>query len=306
MILRVALGWLVATLIVLTTGIAAPADRIVHDIRGGVLYLSLAPELEFSYSGRYCGLSATPLPSEAMLSIPPSRKPRIAYLICAWPDSARPEIGAVTFGIRYTDGINILRWGVCQNVLQAATSNWPASGEGMAIAMAGHADTSRVIELAWMAIDAPVPGTIEITPHPDPQLAARFATSTVPVEAPIVDLGSIGFGRPGRAPVSVFPGPTTAATCVFDSLCALLTEAEAAYYGELAVYLGPGVACEPGICRPEAPAGACCLPEGRCAYVSRKECAARKGAFLGEGSDCDPDPCPPSGGGSGGGKEGAE
>lgn len=288
--------------LLMIAGGAWAQTQVTRDDRGGVLYLTLAPELEFSYSGRYCGLSATPRPEEAILNVPPSRQPRIAYLMCAWPDSVNPEIGAVTFGIRYTDGINILRWGVCQDVLQAATSNWPASGEGMAIATAGHVDTSRVIELAWMAIDAAIPGTIELTPHPNPQFAARFSTATVAVESPIADLGSIGFGRPGRAPLPVLPGPTLGAACVHDSVCALITELEAAYYGPSVVYLGPGVPCRPDICRPGAPAGACCLPEGKCSYLTRKECAVGGGVYMGDGTDCDPDPCPDSGQGTGEGR----
>lgn len=295
MIRSVSLGLLAGILASCTVGVASAQKPVTRDDRGGVLYLTLAPELEFSYSGRFCGLSATPRPEEAILTLPPSKKPRIAYLMCAWPDTVNPEIGAVTFGIRYTDGINILRWGVCQEVLQAATSNWPASGEGMAIATAGRIDTSRVIELGWLAIDAVVPGTVEITPHPNPLFGARFSTATVPVESPIADLGSIGFGRPGRAPAPVFPGPSIGAACVHDSLCTLLTETEVAYYGSSVVYLGAGVPCRPDICRPGAPAGACCLLEGGCAYLSRRECAERRGRFQGDDTDCDPAPCPVNG-----------
>jgi len=39
--------------------------------------------------------------------------------------------------------------------------------------------------------------------------------------------------------------------------------------------------------------GACCLPNfGGCVILSGDECAAAGGAYLGDGSDCDPDPCP--------------
>ncbi len=37
-------------------------------------------------------------------------------------------------------------------------------------------------------------------------------------------------------------------------------------------------------------AGACCFPDGHCEYLVQAECA---GNWMGEGSNCDPNPCPP-------------
>jgi hypothetical protein len=269
----------------------APAAKPADD-RGGVLYLTLAPDVEYVKGGKYCGRSAHPAPAEAMVSGGTSAKPQIAYLMAAWPDSAKPELGAVTFGLRYSDGIEILRWGACQNVLQAGTSDWPSSGEGMAIAMSGHIDSSRVVELGWFAILAPEPGKVEVIPHPNPQFASRFATARNPQESPIADLGVLGFGEPGRVPIMEWPGPAIGAACVRDSVCAMLTELEAGYYGEKTVWFGAGTRCSWELCRPDAPLGACCFPDSSCERLRERDCYLRHGTFQGEGSRCEPDnPC---------------
>ncbi|MCC7144014.1 MAG: hypothetical protein IT349_18110 [Candidatus Eisenbacteria bacterium] len=42
------------------------------------------------------------------------------------------------------------------------------------------------------------------------------------------------------------------------------------------------------------PTGACCLPNfGPCVVVRADECAQAGGVYQGDGSDCDPNPCPP-------------
>jgi hypothetical protein len=279
-------------MVLLASATGGMAARRAADDRGGVLYLTLAPDVEYAKGAKYCGRSANPLPTEAMVSGGTSAKPQIAYLMAAWPDSANPELGAVTFGIRYSDGIEILRWGVCQNVLQAGTSDWPSSGEGMAIAMSGHIDSSRVVELGWFAMIASSPGTVELIPHPNPQFASRFATARFPQESPIVDLGVLGFGAPGRVPVMDWPGPMIGAACVRDSICAMLTEREAGYYGENAVWFGEGTPCSWELCRPDAPLGACCFENAVCERLREKDCLVRKGVFRGAGSRCEPDnPC---------------
>ena len=285
-------AWSLACLglsMVVSLGVAA---RRPADDRGGVLYLTLAPDVEYAKGAKYCGRSAHPSPEESIVSGGTSPKPQIAYLMAAWPDSAKPELGAVTFGIRYSDEIEILRWGVCQNVLQAGTADWPSSGEGMAIAMAGHIDSSRVVELGWFAIIAPAPGKIELIPHPNPQFASRFATARIPQESPIADLGVLGFGVEGRVPVMDWPGPKIGAACIRDSVCAMLTEMEAGYYGSDAVWFGAGTICTWELCQPDAALGACCFPDGACERLRHRDCLIRKGDFQGEGSRCLPNnPC---------------
>lgn len=283
---------LLALAVLLTLTSTSALARKAADDRGGVLYLTLAPDVPYEKGAKYCGRSATPTPSEAMVSGGVSPKPQIAYLMAAWPDSANPELGAVTFGIRYSDGIEILRWGACQNVLQAGTADWPESGEGMAIAMAGHIDSSRVVELGWFSIIASSPGTIELIPHPNPQFASRFATARAPEESPIADLGILGFGMPGKVPQTDWPGLPIGAACVRDTVCAMLTEKEASYYGPNITWFGAGSKCSWNLCRPDAPLGACCFPDQTCERLRERDCFVKGGIFQGEGSRCLPDnPC---------------
>jgi len=271
------------------------------DDRGGVLYLALAPELKYERSVRYCGLSATPLPSEAIVTGRPSREPQIAYLLAAFPDSASPELGGLCFGVRCTGKVEILRWSTCEGVMQMATNDWPSSGEGIMLAVAGGADTSRVVELAWLAIDASGPGKLELGPHPSPRFGAHFSTATWPAEAPIADLGSLGFGEPGYTPVLKFPGPALGAACVNDSICVLLTKLEADRYGAKVKFWGEGVRCAPELCREKKKIGACCFADTICLFTTRKSCTNRGGRYQGEGTNCTPNPCL---GKAGGGPEG--
>jgi len=41
------------------------------------------------------------------------------------------------------------------------------------------------------------------------------------------------------------------------------------------------------------PVGACCLPDGSCVELAEADCAAGAGAYQGDFSPCDPNPCPP-------------
>lgn len=50
------------------------------------------------------------------------------------------------------------------------------------------------------------------------------------------------------------------------------------------------------LCRPvSVPTGACCLANpNRCEVLPAAECEAQKGSYQGDGTACEPDPCPPS------------
>ena len=37
--------------------------------------------------------------------------------------------------------------------------------------------------------------------------------------------------------------------------------------------------------------GACCLPSGACHRITSEHCTAQSGSWLGEGVDCEPNPC---------------
>lgn len=279
-------------------GPGAAFGQVAYDNRGGVLYLALAPEIKYDPLGSYCGLSGTPLPSQAITQGEVNQDPQIAFVIASWPDSARPEIGAVAFGVRFPRGIEILRWGACQRTMNVPTNAFPLSGEGVAIALAGGTrDTSRTIEIAWMVIVARTPGKLELVPHPNPLFGSHFATGSNPVEAPIAGLGYLGFGESGSAPTPEWPGPTLGAACVMDSICCRITQKEAEYYGPRTLWFGEGVFCTSNLCRRDAPTGACCLPDGTCTIMTRKSCVPQNGKYQGDASVCAPDPCAPAGGG---------
>ncbi len=280
---------------------AAPAfGQSRFDNRGGVLYLTLAPELKYDPYGKYCGLSGTPVPSQAITEGDADGSPQVAFVIASWPDSARPELGAVAFGLRYPRGIEVIRWGSCGHSMTAPTNSFPLSGEGRALGIAGgEVDTSRTIEIAWFVIEARSPGKVEIVPHPDPRFASHFSTSTDAVECPIADLGALGFGVPGYVPKPDWPGPAVGAACVSDSVCVRITKKEADFYKNT-IWFGESVFCTPTICKKDAPTGPCCLTAGPCTIMSRKACVEQGGTYRGDGLTCDPDPCkPPSGKGSG-------
>ncbi len=272
---------------------AAP-ERRQPDDHGGVLYLSLAPELAYNDTTTFRGLSALPSPEQAIVSLGPSPKPRIAYVLAAFPPEANPELSVVSFGIRYTPGIRIVRYGITPEAFQMATRDWPLRGEGMMLGwINGRADTTAVIEVGWLAILAEEAGRVDLVPHPDPQMAGRFVAANPPEMAPIAALGSLGFGEPGFAPEPSFPGPDLGAACIYDSVCVMLTRAEGDYYRTGgAVFLGEGVVCgAAGFCLPDAPRGACCLPDGACKEVTRKECARSGGTYLADETRCQPSPC---------------
>lgn len=61
------------------------------------------------------------------------------------------------------------------------------------------------------------------------------------------------------------------------------------------VYRGDGVLCANVTCTQpgERPKGACCRPDGSCAFLSAAQCAAADGTYFGDGSACAGVVCPP-------------
>jgi len=281
-----------AWLLFAAPGGEAQTPRREPDNRGGVLYFSLAPEFRYADTTSYRGLSLGPQADEAMVTTGIGRRPQIAYLLAAFPPEGRPELSVVTFGIRYPAGIRIVRWAITPPCLQMATRDWPASGEGLMFGLTEGPDTSRVVELAWFAFEASSPGLVEIIPHPDPQNAIRVVAANPPALIPISDVGSLGFGMPGRLAVPAYPGPATAACCSYDSTCLMLTPEEARYYGKKVVYLGDGTDCVQGaLCRGPMLQGACCLPDGSCRTLTNRDCAWAGGTFRGNYTLCDTTNC---------------
>ncbi|MBD3161542.1 MAG: hypothetical protein GF346_04900 [Candidatus Eisenbacteria bacterium] len=292
-----AILWTLLIGILVAAPLAADPLRVGNN-DGAVLYLSLAPELTYSDTTTFRGLSATPFPEEALVTSEPSPEPQIAFVLASYPPDAKPELSVVSYGIRYSPGIRIVRYGITPNALQMATRDWPLSGEGMMLGSLEKPDTSMVSEIGWMAIVAEKPGVVELVPHPDPRMAARIVSATPPDQWPLAALGSLGFGEPGYAPIPVRPGPRLGATCVHDTLCYALTEEEVAYYRERwegetePFFLGEGVSCSRGApCTPMAASGACCLPDGSCVFQTRRECVEEGGIYVGDDTTCDSAPC---------------
>jgi hypothetical protein len=269
------------------------------DNKGSVLYFSLAPDLRYADTTSYRGLSLNPRPEEATVTTGTGPRPQIAYLLAAFPPEGRPELSVVTFGMRYSKNVHLVRWGISPPCLQLASRDWPASGEGLMFGLTDGPDTSSVVELAWFVFQASSPGLVEIIPHPEPQNAIRVIASNPPVPVPVAGVGSLGFGMPGRAPAFSYPGPTLAAACSYGSICIMLTREEAAYYGEKVIYLGDGTDCIQGaLCRGPMLTGACCMPDGICRSTTNKDCARSGGTYRGNYSLCDtvrclvPEPTP--------------
>jgi len=61
------------------------------------------------------------------------------------------------------------------------------------------------------------------------------------------------------------------------------------YFGTLGFFQDGELNCPPDV----LPTGACCLPNGDCEVKTEAECDDAGGSWLGEGTDCDPNPCPP-------------
>jgi len=61
------------------------------------------------------------------------------------------------------------------------------------------------------------------------------------------------------------------------------------YFGTLGFFQDGELPCPPDA----LPPGACCLPNGTCQVRTEPECDDAGGSWLGEGTDCDPNPCPP-------------
>lgn len=55
--------------------------------------------------------------------------------------------------------------------------------------------------------------------------------------------------------------------------------------GELIGALGRG-------CGVVTPVGACCFPGGSCTVLAQQSCEAQGGLYIGDGTDCEPNPCP--------------
>jgi hypothetical protein len=81
------------------------------------------------------------------------------------------------------------------------------------------------------------------------------------------------------------------ACCVCLDSCAVMTSEQRDAAGGL--WFGPDIVCDPNPCVPiGTEGGACCFPDGSCALVSMGcECRLRGGQYLGDLTECHPNPC---------------
>lgn len=265
-----------------------------RDCRGGVIYLSLAPELEYDPNATFRDLSGLPPPSQAITRGNVGETAQIAHVLVAFPPESRPNLNFVTFGVEYDPGIEVLRFGATPaKCIQMASRDWPMSREGTCVGWTYNtSDTNRVVEVGWLALRAKKPGKLRIVPNPDPNLGCRLVSPNPPDQVPAAGWGILGFGQDGMAPEPSFPGPVLGAACYTDTLCLQVSRAEAEYHHEVLMFLGEGLSCGPETnCRADAPTGACCLPDGSCAVLSRKECVRNRGTYVGNETKCEARPC---------------
>ncbi len=86
-------------------------------------------------------------------------------------------------------------------------------------------------------------------------------------------------------------GPNYGACCVFFKGVTCAEVSFAACAEAKGEFIGYDITCMEAECG--ASDGACCLPDGVCLVMTSSECAAQEGGYQGDGTGCDPNPCPP-------------
>jgi hypothetical protein len=211
----------------------------------------------------------------------------------------------MTFGIYYDDAIRISAFGPCigdQNdgAIEIQGAGWPASGAGTAMVFQ-NTQTSPLVECYWFfGYTYVCPGLFRLGPHPDPILGGKFADDSVPsLQDDIAGYGTLGFETAGQTacpdPVSCQGGPVLGACCYPDGTCQYLPQD----YCPPPANWREGVPCEPdNPCPQPHNMGACCTdPDGDgypqvCTITTEAGCEGQGGIYLGDGIECDPNPCP--------------
>jgi len=207
----------------------------------------------------------------------------------SFPDEQPLAIAGATFGIDFTDNMNVVRYGFCKtpNGIVLPDGTWPMAESNVGIYFGPSATTNHFL-VAWFIVTSDGPGSFSAVPHSDPGAGAAFANpSGSPHLAAVTGFGRIGFGATnGVVPV---PGEVMPrGVCCISEGCASLSNLACDYYGGL--YLGEGTDCQSGPCAPDAAQGACCLLDG-CNLLTRRDCFIQAGQFLGEGTTCDEADC---------------
>jgi len=259
---------------------------------GGTLIVHAQPGIQYSSDhGSYCGDLALAGCDEAITAVSGSDLV-VFHAIAAFAPRVldiTPRLKAVTFGVEYSIGIDIIDHGGCGD-FQLNTSGWPQSGSGTAISF-DQVQTAYLTPLCWFAAynaDAPSPRLFALTPHPTQ--GGYFADDELPAQLDLIaGYGALGFDQPGDLPCPL-AGGGYGACCFPDSHCEERVPADCTTAG--GEFLGAGTACAPGGCN-GVTAGACCYSNGECAVTSEGMCEAAGGSFQGAGSACAPGLCSP-------------
>jgi hypothetical protein len=257
---------------------------------GGVLVLHVESEVPYEYGTfDHCDDLVLSDSTQVVTRLPGDGIPRLVGVYAVFPPDSVGAIKAISFGIRYSEGVRIVGQAACNaGSIFIAMNKWPASNGGMSVHFPVEAERrARVIPLYWFALLSKGEGSFELVPSPLAKLAGRFVTVEVPSrQEAIAGYGRIGFDSDGFVPT---PGARAVlAACCVDQ-CWLLTKQECEQYR--GYFLGIGMTCVNSPCREDAYLGGCCLPEG-CEMLTLVDCARGGGTPLGEGVRCDSLPCP--------------
>lgn len=260
----------------------------------GTLVLARVETIDYTGDlGDYCDMVQASTCEELVSGTPSDGSgdgPLALSVLAAFPSSANPRLMGTTFGLTYTPGAGfgaIAAFGGC-GAFELADPTWPNPDTGTAVTWA-TAETGTLIDVYWLAVYAYTSvygtGSLELRTHP--VQGGNFADDSTPADVdPIAAFGTFGFGIDG----GVVPCPISepVACCFDDYSCVLL------FIGDCVAAGGapqPEISCDPIPCTIVEGRGACCFG-AVCEASSATLCAAAGGDYLGDSSECEPNPCP--------------
>lgn len=227
----------------------------------------------------------------AIVKVPADGREHRLSVYGAFPPEDSVLVAGISFGIRYSGGVEVVGHGICGGDGRAIPQkNWPSSGTGTAFVF-NPAPETTLFGLCWFLVRSDGPGYFEVTPHPSPEHAGAFASIFNPEVRPPVHLepirayGRVGFGFEGTLPEPGAEMPR--GICCLDR-CYEISPVDCTFYKGL--YLGEGTDCESAPCGSNALPGGCCI-DGECVSLSRYDCVKQEGSFLGESTPCTPTAC---------------
>ena len=166
----------------------------------GSLVLALAEGVVFTLGTDFCG-AATATGCEDVVTSVDLEGIYVLHLLAIFPETASPEVAAITFGLDYPDldedGILLGDWNTC-SIVESSTANWPAPGTGTTVIFP-DLRTTPTFEVYWFAAyayaEAPA-ARMRVVGNPEE--GANFYTIDIPpVIDPVAALGSFGFFTTG-------------------------------------------------------------------------------------------------------------